>query len=174
MHFTSDEGFIIRRRNIGDADKIITIFSQNNGKINVTAKGVRKITSRRAALLEPFNHIKFHAVQSHKRHVLTEVELINSFESDKKDLESYKKIFVISELLDVLCGEEQPHGTLYDKVLEFAYMPERFETVLDFKTDMLIHLGYWNKDKKFVNDDAYYRYIESIIEKKLKSRSFSF
>ncbi len=45
---------------------------------------------------------------------------------------------------------------------------------MEFKTDLLVNLGYWNNDRKFATDDDSYRYIESIIERKLKSRTIMF
>lgn len=174
MQFISDQGFIIRRRNFGEADRIITIFSKHNGKITVIAKGVRKITSRRGALLEPLNHIKFHTVQSYSRKILTEVELINSFDADKPNSDNYQKIFVACELLDTLCGEDLPLESLYDKIVDFVYAKSADDSLINFKTDLLVNLGYWEQDKKFISEDDSYRYIESIIEKKLKSRTIIF
>jgi len=171
MQFIRDQGFIIKRRNFGEADRIITIFSKNNGKISVVAKGVRKITSRRLGLLEPFNLIEFHAVKSYSMPILTEVDLVNSFDEDKKNLDNYSKIFIICELLDSLCGEDLALLSLYKRVIDYAYNQSGHEALIDFKTDLLVNLGYWNKDKKFASEDDSYRYIESIIERKLKSRS---
>lgn len=174
MQFVRDEGFIIKRRNFGEADRILTIFSKENGKISVVAKGVRKITSRRGGLLEPFNLVKLHTVQSHSMKVLTEVELISSFDNYKSNLESYKKILVVCELIDALCAEDVIFRSLYQNVYDLAYGSERYNSLQNFKTDMLVNLGYWNNDKQFATEDDSYRYIESIIERKLKSRTITF
>lgn len=174
MQFISDQGFILKRRNFGEADRIVTIFSKDSGKITVIAKGVRKITSRRGGLLEPLNHIKFHTVQSYSRKVLTEVELISSFERDQYSLENYKNMFIACELLDALCGEDLPLRGFYDKVVDFAYSQNESTSLEDFKSELLVNLGYWERSKKFLSEDDSYRYIESIIEKKLKSRTISF
>ena len=42
------QGFVLKRTNYGEADKILTVFTKERGKIKVLAKGVRKIKSRRA------------------------------------------------------------------------------------------------------------------------------
>ena len=174
MQFISDEGFVIKRKNFGEADRLLTIFSKNNGKITAIAKGVRKITSRRGGLLEPFNLIKFHTVQSYSMKILTEVELKSSFEGQKKDLSGYKNILVASELIDALCAEEVRLRNIYDNLLDFAYDLGKYSSLLDFKTDLLVNLGYWSVDRKFATDDDSYRFIESIIERKLKSRTIKF
>jgi len=174
MRFIRDSGFIIRRINLGDADRIVTIFSKQNGKIKVIAKGVRKITSRRSAFLEPLNLIEFHAVQSHSRRVLTEVQLVSSFPQNKKNLKNYQKIFELCEIIDSLCGEDEILSSIYEQIYKFTNNKKRYSSFLRFKTDLLVNLGYWNAKKRFSNEDQSYRYIESIIERKLKSRTINF
>ena len=59
MRSFKTEGIVIKRRNFNEADRIITVFSKRNGKINIKASGVRKITSRRSPHLELLNYSIF-------------------------------------------------------------------------------------------------------------------
>ena len=52
------EGLILKRANFGEADRMLTILTKNLGKISVVARGVRKITSRRAGNVELLNLVK--------------------------------------------------------------------------------------------------------------------
>lgn len=174
MQFIADEGFILKRKNFGEADRLLTIFTKENGKVTALAKGVRKITSRRGALLEPFNLIKFSTVQSYSMKILTEVELKSSFEEKRKDLEDYKRIIITCELLDSLCAEDLRLDKVYSNLLNYAYGLEEYNSLFNFKTDLLVNLGYWNENQKFVTEEDSYRYVESIIERKLKSRTIKF
>ena len=45
-------GIIIKRKNFSESDRILTVMTRNLGKIKVIAKGVRKITSRRAPTID--------------------------------------------------------------------------------------------------------------------------
>ncbi len=56
MSLQKSEGFVIKSRILRDADKIITLYTKQYGKINALAKGVRKITSKFASNLEIFNY----------------------------------------------------------------------------------------------------------------------
>jgi DNA repair protein RecO (recombination protein O) len=103
MQFLKDFGFVIKRTNIGEADKFLTIYTQNNGKVEVLAKGVRKIKSRRSGSIELLNLIKFQAVKTRKNFILTEVEVVNSFEEVKQDYSSVQLVFLVCELLNALC-----------------------------------------------------------------------
>jgi len=52
------EGIVIKRKNFGEADRILTVFTKKYGKIKVLAKGVRRITSRRGPNVELFNQVE--------------------------------------------------------------------------------------------------------------------
>ena len=51
------DGIIVARKNFGETDKLVTIFTKQYGKKVVLAKGIRRITSRRAPHLELFSAV---------------------------------------------------------------------------------------------------------------------
>ena len=53
-HLYKSEAVIIKRSDLGEADKILTILTPHFGKLRVVAKGVRKVTSRLAGHVELF------------------------------------------------------------------------------------------------------------------------
>ena len=74
------EGIVIKRQNIGEADKLITLFTETLGKITLLARGIRKSSSRRVGSLELFNQVKVSAARGRgELDTLTEVQLLNSF-----------------------------------------------------------------------------------------------
>ena len=52
------EGIVIRRRNQGEADRVLTLCTPL-GKIEVIAKGARKLRSRKAGHVELFTRSSF-------------------------------------------------------------------------------------------------------------------
>src|SRR5213075_2871924 len=52
-----DEGVVLRAIKLGEADRIVTIFTQGHGKIRAVAKGIRKTTSKFGARLEPMSRV---------------------------------------------------------------------------------------------------------------------
>ena len=52
-----DQGVVLRTIKLGEADRIVTIFTQGHGKVRAVAKGVRKTSSRFGARLEPASHV---------------------------------------------------------------------------------------------------------------------
>jgi DNA repair protein RecO (recombination protein O) len=44
---------VLRRKDVGEADRLLTVFARSLGKQRLVARGVRRTTSRMAAHLEP-------------------------------------------------------------------------------------------------------------------------
>ncbi len=57
MPLYKEQGVVLRRVKLAEADKIVTIMTQGSGKIRAVARGVRKTTSKFGARLEPFTHV---------------------------------------------------------------------------------------------------------------------
>ena len=80
------EGIILKRRNFGEADRILTVFSLQRGKISVLAKGVRRITSRRAGNVELLNRVSMFLYPGKQFLILTEAESLETYPKLKGDL----------------------------------------------------------------------------------------
>ncbi|RJQ26258.1 DNA repair protein RecO [Candidatus Parcubacteria bacterium] len=172
MKYLKDTGFVIKKVNLGDADRFVTILSKNHGKVEVLAKGVRKITSRRASALEPLNLIKFQAIERKKTPLLTEVELINPFSSSKNSLSNISLIFLVCELVDKLCPYGQKNESVFNLVgqtLNKISLQNISSTIFNFEKELITILGFWDANKDFRNQDDIQSYIESIIERKIKT-----
>ncbi|KKU23266.1 MAG: repair protein RecO protein [Microgenomates group bacterium GW2011_GWA1_46_15] len=46
MRTVSTEGIVLKRMNVGEADRFVTIFTRDLGKISALAKGVRTAVRR--------------------------------------------------------------------------------------------------------------------------------
>ncbi len=108
MKSTVTEGIVLKTRNYREADKILTIFSRKEGKLVVLAKGLRRISSKRAGTLDVLNLVRMGLADSRAMQVVTETSLLDSFKAVKRNLENLKLGYVIVELLDKLTsfGEE--------------------------------------------------------------------
>lgn len=171
MTYLNDVGFVVKRINLGEADRFVTIFTQNNGKMEVLAKGVRKITSKRSSHIELLNLVRFHSIKTSKNFILTEIQLINSFEKRKDTLKQCEVAFLVCELIDNLCPQGQVNPEMFSLVGTFLRDGEfSDDALLRFETDLLSNLGYWNVKNKFNSELESRQFIESIIERKIKSR----
>ncbi|MGC8781903.1 MAG: DNA repair protein RecO, partial [Anaerolineae bacterium] len=45
---------VLKRRDQGEADRLLTVLTRDRGKLSLLAKGVRRQASRKAGHIEPF------------------------------------------------------------------------------------------------------------------------
>ena len=60
----------------GEADRILKLFTFEQGKITAIAKGVRKIRSRKAGHLEPFTRVNLFLAKGRNMDIITQAETI--------------------------------------------------------------------------------------------------
>ena len=108
---------ILRRRNYGDADRILTVFTPSFGKRFFIAKGTRKTASRKAGHLELFNHANLLLAQARTWDIITESVTVESFLGLRADLDSISQAAYICELVDAFSGEDDENRPLWDLLL---------------------------------------------------------
>ncbi len=96
------EGIIIKSADLGQLDRLITIYSQIFGKILVRAISARKRESKLRGYLEPFTLANFLLAKSKTIDILTDVEPIDNFSCLHKNLEALAYAYYFSELIDKL------------------------------------------------------------------------
>ena len=170
MRTYSDEGIVLARRNFGEADRILSIYTKNHGRISVIAKGIRKLTSRKRGHLEIFSYIRFQAVEGHGIGILTEVETINSFESFKKDLKKVSLAYFFCEVIGKITHEHERNDGIFELILNYLeklQFEDRLKSLrMNFILDLLVIAGFWPKGKILLNPDEK---LEEVIERSINS-----
>jgi len=70
---------VLRHADWGEADRILTLYTREQGMVRALAKGARKVTSRKAGHLQPFTHITVQLAKGRDLLIITQVETINAF-----------------------------------------------------------------------------------------------
>jgi len=163
------EGIILKRSNFGEADKIVTIFTREEGKIKVLAKGIRRLKSHRAPHLELFNLVELVVSDGKTFSTVTEAKTIANHSILKSDLKITGFLFYLSEFLDKILPEHQPHPEVFAGLL--ASLPELSESkVKTFIVESMWNLGYLPKGEYPRNGVT--DFVESIVEKRINSKKF--
>src|SRR6516165_1040772 len=74
-----DDGVVLRTQKLGEADRIITLLTRQNGRVRAVAKGVRRTKSRFGARLEPFTHVDLLIHPGRSLDVITQAEVIRTY-----------------------------------------------------------------------------------------------
>lgn len=158
MYFRT-EGVILSRRNFGEADKILKIFTKDFGKVSALAKGVRRPKSRKGGHVEVGNWCKVFIARGKSLDLLTEVEIKKSFGQEEFSLEKTNQIYHLLELVDTLTQEGQKNFEVYKLLVTYLNRiknGEDFNYVSSiFKVKILANLGFFSaknlKDSKAKN-----------------------
>lgn len=145
MQAFKTEGIILKRRNFGEADRILTVFTLHRGKISILAKGVRRITSKRAGNVELLNRVSIYLHQGKGMPILTEAQSLDTFQKLKADLTLSTYAYHILELVDKLTAENQENRILYTELVEVLQRLSRHPRqilVRAFEAKILSNLGF--------------------------------
>ena len=112
------EAIVLRHQNLGDADKIVTIYSPFLGKLRVVGKGVLKPRSRVGGHVEPLSRVSLLIARGQNLDVISQVSPIESFVELRDDLHRTAQALYAAELLDLFTGEEDASPELYEAFLE--------------------------------------------------------
>jgi len=107
------EGIVLRHKDWGEADRLLTLFTLESGKIRVVGKGVRKPRSRKAGHLEPFTRTTLLLAQGRDLPIVTQAETIDAYIRLHDDLLLTTYASYVVELLDRFTYEEGEIRALY-------------------------------------------------------------
>jgi len=168
-HYSS-EGIVLARRNYGEADRILVVYTKKLGKISLIAKGVRKPISKKRASLEIFSYIKFAAASGKNLDLITEVETIDSFILIRQDLRKTSLAYFFMEAVGRTSHEGGPNHEVFDLLLKNLIILKKASQLknirLKFILDLLTVLGFWPKGKKMENPDFA---LTEVIEREMNS-----
>lgn len=167
---TKTEAIVFKKNtNLLHKDSLITLFTQEYGKLKLIAKGIKKVTSRRLPHNQTGNLIKAIIGRKDSFFYLQETELVSHFSEIKKNKTKINILYFYFFVLDRLLPENQKELTIYNLTKKFLINLSRSNTFDKEKTasylnKVLIHLGY--SDRELVFEEAI-NLTEELINEKL-------
>ena len=79
MPLYREEGVVLRTHKLGEADRIVTLFTRSRGVLRVVAKGVRRTTSKFGARLEPFMVVDLQCYEGRTLDSVTQAETLGAY-----------------------------------------------------------------------------------------------
>lgn len=108
---------VLRRRDSGESDRRLTIFTQEAGKLDVIAKGARKGASRLAGCSDPVTASIMTLAVGKRNEFVTQAQPLSSFRGLRTDFERLTFGLALTELYDALMPYEQPLEEAYELLL---------------------------------------------------------
>lgn len=113
MRLYKVEGIVLRRRNLGEADRLVTILSRDRGKMTLVARGARRPRSRLGGRLEPPTRFRALVVEGRSLDVISQVEVLDAHARLRDGLERMGATAVVLELADRALADRHPHPEVY-------------------------------------------------------------
>ena len=108
-----DEGVVLRAIKLGEADRIVTIFTQGHGKIRAVAKGIRKTTSKFGARLEPMSRVALQCYKGRDLDIVTQAESLDSNRVLREEYALLTRSVPMLEAVDQVAQDREPNPALY-------------------------------------------------------------
>ena len=107
------EAIVLRRRDHGEADRLLTVFTPHHGKLVLLGKGVRKTQSRKAGHVELFTHSTLLVAKGRTWDLVTQAETVEPYLALRASLLRTSYGYYVAELLDSFTQEHDPHPSMF-------------------------------------------------------------
>ncbi len=170
----SAQGIVLKRMDLGETDRLVTLYTLEQGKITALAKGVRKINSSRAASIEPAAQAQFFFAQGKQFDLITQTRLISSHRQTQTSLVRVTQTFQLLEIIDLLTVDRQENASVYallEASLNAMSQPVSLKPYLTENVRLILKALGFTYDKVFT-DQKLKGYIEELTNRHLRSKSF--
>jgi DNA repair protein RecO (recombination protein O) len=114
------EAVVLRSFRLGEADRVLHLYTRDRGRVGAVAKGVRKTKSRFGARLEPFSHVELLLHQgSGELHTVTGASLVDPHRPTREDRYRLSVGLVGAESMLRLFVEQEENERAFEAVTRF-------------------------------------------------------
>ncbi|MDD2730703.1 MAG: DNA repair protein RecO [Candidatus Portnoybacteria bacterium] len=172
------EGIILKAADLGELDRLLTIYTNGYGKIQARAISARKKESKLAGNLQPFTHARFLLAKSKTIDIVTDVSVINGYLQLHHRLENLSHAFYFAELIDKLVAAPEPDDNLWRLVCQaFSALNQRRDDwsklKAAFEEKFLEYLGHPSfKTQNKTTEQQHLHYLESLAGERINSYKF--
>lgn len=147
MKIIKTKGIVIKEVNFKENDKIITILTEDLGKISCFARGARKTSSPLLSCSQFLVYSEFVLFKGTTFYNINSGDIINTFYDLRIDYDKLECAFLLSKILNNLIDEDIECKNILQLFLNILYIikEEKYEKELTtsiFKLKLMAHLGY--------------------------------
>lgn len=140
------EAIVLKCREFGEADKVLTIYTREHGKVRAVAKGVRRPGSKLGGHVDLLTHSQLMLAHGRNLDIITQAQTIEPFIELKGDLDRLSCGLYVVELIDSFTEEHLECREIFDLTLSTIQRlsggasPEA--VIRYFELHLVDHLGY--------------------------------
>lgn len=122
IKFINDNGIVINKREFGEADRYITVFTESFGKLEFFLKGIRKSKKRELSSVDILSFSKFTFYRRGERYTLSNTLCVDSYLEIKGNWENLNIALYLMGVLNSVLVENNRKKSLFQvtvKALDF-------------------------------------------------------
>ena len=140
------EALVLKHADLGEADRILMLYTPQAGKLQAVARGARRTTSKLGGHVEPLTHCSLMLAQGRHMETVSQSQTIESFIPIKSDLWRTAQALHLIELTDAFTIERSSNYPVYKLLLDalhhLAAMSPHPLFFRYFELHLLGHVGY--------------------------------
>jgi DNA repair protein RecO (recombination protein O) len=94
------QGIVLKHMPLGEADRIVTLYTPDRGKLRAVVKGARRTKSRKGGFLQPLSHVRASIAVGRSLDQVVEAETVTSYRILREDLGRMSMGLYLAELVD--------------------------------------------------------------------------
>ncbi len=161
------EAIVLKHANFGEADRILTLYTPNMGKLKALVRGARRSKSKLGGHVEPLTHCSLVLARGRNLDTVTQSQTIESFLSIRDDLWLTARALYLIELADLFTQEHAENYPIYKLLLAALHelgKVRRFEIISRyFEIQLLRHVGYQSQLRDCINCRSPIRPVENFF-----------
>ncbi len=142
------EGVILIHKNFQEADRLLTIYTRDLGKVYAIAKGARRPKSKKSGHVELGNWCKVFLSCGKNLDIISEIEIKRAFGFENMNPDYANRIYHFLELVDALTPQGQKNIQIFSLLVNFLKklsQGEEYKLLSPvFKIKLLSLLGFFS------------------------------
>lgn len=119
MGLVKTRAVVLKSQRWGEADRIVTFYTEKLGKIRGIARGARRLKSRLGGALEPFGFIDLTVFEKSPDTLvrISQVDIIKSFGKIREDLTVMTAAARMVNMIRAITPDRDPHPTVFNTLV---------------------------------------------------------
>ena len=140
------DAIILRRTDFGEADRLLTVYTAEFGKLRLLAKGVRKTASRKAGHVELFMLTNMLVARGRTWDIVSQAEIVEAYRDLRENLDRTSQAYYLAELVDRFTEEHDANAPLFEllalSLAHLSHADDTFMALRFFELHLLSLTGY--------------------------------
>ena len=123
MPLRDSEAIVLRSFPLGEADRIVSLFTRSMGRIRGVARGARRTKSQFGSTLQMLSHVRVWFYEREGRDLvrISQCELVESFLDVQKDYSAGLALALVCEVSEAVLPEHEPSDPAFRLILLTAH-----------------------------------------------------